>query len=134
MTDGKMTVLVIEDDPAQRELLRTVLGDDLGCMVVEAVDGVRGVEMYLANARVDVVLCDFCLPGYSGYDVHQRIAKTLQLRGTRFILVSGGARDAWREREFAALKQVPGVEFVQKPYDVVPFCEAIVGVRHPDRG
>lgn len=60
-------VLVVDDDPTIRDVLRTMLGFE-GCEVLVAPDG----ETALNTARTmhpDVVLLDVMMPGISGVDV-----------------------------------------------------------------
>jgi signal transduction histidine kinase/CheY-like chemotaxis protein len=60
---GTATVLVVEDEPAVREIAVAILGD-LGYTVLEAADGEEGLRVFGANAAsVDLLLTDVVLPG-----------------------------------------------------------------------
>lgn len=61
------TVLVIDDEPAHRLMVRVVLGD-AGFRVLEADNGSSGLATLRARP-VDVVLLDMRMPGMSGLDV-----------------------------------------------------------------
>lgn len=126
MTNGRTTVLVVEDDPQQRKLLREVL-EELDCVVHEAATGEEGVMRYLANMFVDVFVCDFYLPGINGCRVYRAVEGLLRTRETRFFLVSGGFCDDRLTSDFYEVSGAPGVEFVEKPYDIVKLCEKIAG-------
>jgi two-component system NtrC family response regulator len=65
------TVLVIDDEPAHRLMVRVVLGD-AGFKVLEADNGSSGLATLRAKA-VDVVLLDMRMPGMSGLDVLQKM-------------------------------------------------------------
>jgi two-component system NtrC family response regulator len=65
------TVLVIDDEPAHRLMVRVVLGD-AGFKVLEADNGSSGLVTLRARS-VDVVLLDMRMPGMSGLDVLQKM-------------------------------------------------------------
>ncbi|MBU4525879.1 MAG: sigma-54 dependent transcriptional regulator [Desulfomicrobium sp.] len=65
------TVLVIDDEPAHRLMVRVVLGD-AGFRVLEADNGSSGL-VTLRSKPVDVVLLDMRMPGMSGLDVLQKM-------------------------------------------------------------
>ena len=65
------TVLVIDDEPAHRLMVRVVLGD-AGFRVLEADNGSSGLATLRARP-VDVVLLDMRMPGMSGLDVLQKM-------------------------------------------------------------
>lgn len=65
------TVLVIDDEPAHRLMVRVVLGD-AGFKVLEADNGSSGLTTLRAKP-VDVVLLDMRMPGMSGLDVLQKM-------------------------------------------------------------
>jgi two-component system, OmpR family, alkaline phosphatase synthesis response regulator PhoP len=69
---GKQTcVLVVDDEPSIREIVRAFLEKD-GMAVVEAADGPSAVE--IARAAVpEVVVLDVMLPGFDGLEVLRRI-------------------------------------------------------------
>ena len=61
------TVLVIDDDPATRDLLGRMLGKE-GFRVLEAADGEAGVRLARAE-RPDVITLDVLMPGLDGWGV-----------------------------------------------------------------
>ena len=65
------TVLVIDDEPAHRLMVRVVLGD-AGFKVLESDNGSSGLAT-LGAKPVDVVLLDMRMPGMSGLDVLQKM-------------------------------------------------------------
>jgi two-component system NtrC family response regulator len=64
-------VLIIDDEPAHRLMVRVVLGD-AGFKVLEADNGASGLNTVRAK-RVDVILLDMRMPGMSGQEVLQRL-------------------------------------------------------------
>jgi signal transduction histidine kinase len=79
-------ILVIEDDPDSREMLRTYLELD-GHRVDLAEDGLEGVEA-ARKKRPDIVVTDVGLPGLDGYEVARRIRKYLG-NGVRLVALTG---------------------------------------------
>ncbi len=65
------TVLIIDDEPAHRLMVRVVLGD-AGFKVLEADNGPAGLAT-VRTRPVDVVLLDMRMPGMSGQEVLQRL-------------------------------------------------------------
>ena len=60
---GTATVLVVEDEPAVREIAVAIL-TDLGYRVLEAADGAEGLRVFGANAAaIELLLTDVILPG-----------------------------------------------------------------------
>jgi signal transduction histidine kinase/CHASE3 domain sensor protein/CheY-like chemotaxis protein len=71
---GSATVLIVEDEPAVREIATAILGD-LGYRVLEASDGEEGLRVFGANAgAIDMLLTDVVLPGkVRGREMAERI-------------------------------------------------------------
>jgi two-component system alkaline phosphatase synthesis response regulator PhoP len=68
---GRRLVLVVDDEPATVEVLRTYLEDD-GFQVVCATDGLRALSLAL-EMQPDIVLLDIDLPKLSGLEVLRAI-------------------------------------------------------------
>ena len=69
MSAAPIRILVVDDEPPIRRLLRTGLGSQ-GYEVVEAADG-RAAEAAIAR-NPDLVLLDLGLPDVSGHDLLRR--------------------------------------------------------------
>jgi two-component system, sensor histidine kinase len=79
----KHSIVLIEDNPDSRELMKTLL-EAFGHRVVAAADGEEGVARVLA-LRPDVVIVDIGLPKLDGYAVARRVRATL---GERVLLIA----------------------------------------------
>jgi CheY-like chemotaxis protein len=64
-------ILIVEDDPAVRLLLKTILEQD-GHTVSEARDGQEGVDKY-RNEGADMVISDILMPVKDGLEVIQEL-------------------------------------------------------------
>ncbi len=71
MSQGQIKVLVVDDEPAIRRLLRTSLSAE-GYEVVDAATGEEGWTAF-GRAKPDVVLLDLGLPDIDGREVIKRI-------------------------------------------------------------
>lgn len=87
---GSLRVLIVEDDPANREVLSMVL-EMAGHMVSTASNGREALER-AGEGGVDVVLLDLTLPDRTG----EEVASAIRARMTpapRIIITSGATVD-----------------------------------------
>ncbi len=66
-----MKILIIDDSALSRRVLKNIL-ENAGHMVVEAEDGIAGIEKYFLK-RPDVVFLDLTMEGLRGTDVLKKI-------------------------------------------------------------
>ena len=60
------TVLIVDDEPQVRSLIRAVLSKN-GCLAVEAEDGISALSTVRQwGDAIDVIICDYSLPGRDG--------------------------------------------------------------------
>jgi CheY-like chemotaxis protein len=95
-----MTILVAEDRPSSRELIRTML-ESYGYDVLEAADGLEAIHMALANT-VDAVLLDLQMPAIDGFGVLARLRAEPRYMKAPIIAVTASAMQGDRERAMAA--------------------------------
>lgn len=81
------TVLVVDDDPSIRALIRLFL-EGAGYAVVEAGDGRRGMRV-LSDAPVDLVILDIFMPEMDGLEVLQELREHCQT--CKVMAISGGS-------------------------------------------
>ncbi len=81
-------ILLIEDNQAQREILRQIL-EKLGHAVIEAADGDEGLAQF-ARGGADLVLTDLIMPGKEGLETIQEFRRSHPQ--VKIIAMSGGAR------------------------------------------
>ena len=81
---GKRSLLVVEDDMAQREAIVSLIGDaDL--RIVTAVDG-KSALAALAGSHFDCMVLDLTLPDISGFELLDRIGKQPELRDLPIVI------------------------------------------------
>ena len=89
---GSRRVLLIEDNPDAREMLRQLL-EIAGHEVCTAANGASGLELLKAECP-DVALIDIGLPGLDGYQVGRRIREYLNGRPMLMVALTGYGRPA----------------------------------------
>ena len=100
-------VLVIDDEPQIRRLLRVTLEAN-GCAVFDAVTGQDGI-VQAAQIRPEVILLDLGLPDLEGLEVLKRIREW-----TRVPVIILSVRD--REHDKIAALDAGADDFVTKPF------------------
>ena len=107
---GSESILVVEDEKALRELLRTVL-EQHGYRVTFASDGETAANFFSASSQsFDVVLLDLQLPDMSGLEVLEHIKKFRPAQ--KFIAISGYTSP----ETDAALRRLGVRDHLLKPY------------------
>jgi CheY-like chemotaxis protein len=112
-------VLIVEDDEELRGLLRFALEEE-GYLVLEASDGVSGLEHLRTSAQPLVVLLDWLLPGLDGIEVLQALQADPSALPSRhaFLLMTAALT---RHHPFPYLPDLPAdvdVRVLAKPFDL----------------
>ena len=103
-------LLVAEDEPHIRRILRTVLEPEFELQI--AVDGTEAIAHLESEVHFDLVLTDFMMPGFSGLDVLARARRLRHRSGTPVVMLTAKGQDADRERASSL-----GVDdFITKPF------------------
>ncbi|MBN1531313.1 MAG: response regulator [Spirochaetes bacterium] len=86
---GPVSVLIIDDDPYDRELFRTYLENavDMRFTVLEAESGQEAARIFETETP-DCVLLDYRLPGSNGLEVLQWIRKTDAVKDVPVIMMT----------------------------------------------
>jgi CheY-like chemotaxis protein len=106
--DSRKTVLICDDEPALRELIRASIDD--GYVFAEAGDGVAALDL-AREVNADIVILDLMLPRLSGLEVLARMKDDEQLRDVPVIVIT-----AWNETREDVLA-AGATDFVTKPFE-----------------
>lgn len=110
------TILVCDDDPSLRELVRAVLGPRY--RFLEASDGKEALAA-MRELSPDLIVLDVMLPGLSGIDVLEAMRADDELSGTPVVVIT-----AWSHAEVEAW--TAGADrFVSKPFDPDELSNAV---------
>ncbi len=83
-----ITVLYIEDDQFNRDLVQLILKKRGNISFLEAETGAAGLQCFNKH-RPEIVLLDLSLPDLSGYEVLKNIRRDSEMKSTPVIAVSG---------------------------------------------
>lgn len=112
MAADQPTVLVVEDEPAQREVLRYNLEAE-GFRVAAAGNGEEALVL-LDEENPDVVVLDWMLPNLSGIEVCRQIKTRSDTRGLPVIMLSARSEEVDRIRGL----DTGADDYVVKPYSL----------------
>ena len=112
MAAPKPVVLLVEDEPAQREILRYNLEAE-GFQVVIAVDGEQAMER-VAEGLPDLILLDWMMPHVSGLEVCRRIRARPETRGIPILMLSARSEEVDKVRGL----ETGADDYVIKPYSL----------------
>ena len=119
------TVLVVDDEPALRAVVRAILGDE-GYVVLEASHGLAMLEL-LRRERADLVLMDVMMPGGDGREAYRTLRAQKDLADVPVVMMSAAVRPAGLDPSIAA--------FLRKPFDlnqVVALVADLIGPPYPN--
>lgn len=107
-----ITVLVVDDEPGVRDVLRLTLSME-GLEVSTVADGISALDA-LKESRPDVILLDIMMPRLDGYDVLDRIRQSEHGSRVQVILMSAKSNDddVWEGWTRGA------DSYITKPFDI----------------
>jgi two-component system phosphate regulon response regulator PhoB len=113
MSADQPRVLVVEDEPAQREVLAYNLEAE-GFKVARAETGDEAL-LLVEEETPDLIVLDWMLPGVSGIEVCRRVKSKTETRGIPIIMLSARSEEVDRVRGL----ETGADDYVIKPYSVV---------------
>ena len=119
MNESATSVLVVDDEAPIRLLCRVNLEAE-GMKVLEAADGVEGVET-AKTERPDVILLDVMMPGMDGWQVAESLIADDETKHIPLIFLT--ARAELRDR--AKGLELGGVDYITKPFNPVELASIV---------
>jgi two-component system phosphate regulon response regulator PhoB len=107
------TVLIVEDEPAQREVLAYNLEAE-GFRVVKAENGEEGLIM-VDEETPDIIVLDWMLPNVSGIEVCRRLKTKSDTRSIPILMLSARSEEVDKVRGL----ETGADDYVVKPYSVI---------------
>jgi signal transduction histidine kinase len=111
---GDATVLVVDDDRDVREFIVTSL-HNLGYRVLEAASGLAALEVVAREDSIDGLLVDYAMPGMTGAELAQRLAR--RRPDLPLLFTTGYAEDR------ALDEQLRGAPLLRKPFKLAELAE-----------
>ncbi len=113
MSGPQPQVLVVEDEPAQREVLAYNLEAE-GFAVRKAEDGEEAL-LLIEEENPDVIVLDWMLPNVSGIEICRRMKQKPETRSIPIIMLSARSEEVDKVRGL----ETGADDYVVKPYSVV---------------
>jgi two-component system phosphate regulon response regulator PhoB len=107
------TVLIVEDEPAQREVLAYNLEAE-GFRVVKAENGEEGLIM-VDEETPDIIVLHWMLPNVSGIEVCRRLKTKSDTRSIPILMLSARSEEVDKVRGL----ETGADDYVVKPYSVI---------------
>jgi PAS domain S-box-containing protein len=117
-TDATETILVAEDEPAVRALVREAL-EQFGYTVLEATDGYDALRVVEQHQTIHLLLTDVIMPLMNGHELAQRLQAIRP--EIRVLYMSGYTDDTLA---FHGITD-PEIEFIQKPFTKAELGEKV---------
>ena len=110
MKSKKQTILIVDDEPTNIEILSDALGKTYEILI--AVNGQEALEVAL-KAIPDLILLDIVMPEMGGYDVCQSLKENLLLKDIPVIFITALDNEM---QETLGLK-LGAVDYIMKPFN-----------------
>jgi len=127
MEDMRNTILIVDDEPAGRETLESILEPE-GYYLVLAENGYQAIEQAKA-VQPDVILLDVMMPGMNGFEVCRRIRSEKQLAEVPILFLT-----ALDDRQSLLKGLEAGADdFISKPPDRYELRARLLGITRLNR-
>ena len=127
-----MKILLVDDEPALRELLRTTF-ESAHVVVDEASTGLEA-EARVRRRRPDVIVLDLRMPGMSGTELCYRLKSDEKTKSIPIVLLTGADPEEARKAQRAGAEALVRKPF--SPLDLLALVERLAGKARttPTRG
>lgn len=113
MSVDQPKILVVEDEPSQREVLAYNLKAE-GFLVISADDGEDALFL-VEEEEPDLILLDWMMPNLSGIEVCRRLKSCNETRAIPIVMVSARSEEMDKVRGL----EIGADDYLVKPYSVI---------------
>jgi serine phosphatase RsbU (regulator of sigma subunit) len=110
VTDEKKLVLIVDDAPANLQMMRAILKDDFKIRV--ATSGAKALDLVKAEPHPDLILLDVMMPEMDGYEVCGLLKATPEAKDIPVIFLTGKTEADDETKGF----EVGAVDYIHKPF------------------
>ena len=123
---GSKRILVVDDDPDCRELIKNIL-TDADYTIETAVNGAECLNRLnsKADAPIDLIILDLMLPDVSGYSILQKLQDEAK-SSPPVLILTARSMDFGTEEMIRADENVR--EMCRKPFDITEFSRQVVSI------
>jgi PAS domain S-box-containing protein len=123
---GLSTILYIEDNPANTDLMQQFLGDIAGLNLITVLTAEDGIAV-ARDRKVDLILMDLNLPGMDGFEAQFALSADEKTRNIPVIAVSADVNSKTIQRAMNSGFR----RFITKPFNLKEAHQAIISVLPP---
>ena len=116
---GKV-VLTVDDSRTMRSMLMLAL-TDAGHTVIQAEDGVHGVEVLNQSGGVDVIITDINMPRMDGFGFIDHVRRDPRCRSTPILVLTTESEPTKKQRA----KDAGATGWIVKPFDPAKLVAAV---------
>jgi phosphoserine phosphatase RsbU/P len=109
-TEEKKLVLIVDDAPANLQMVRSILKDDFKIRV--ATSGAKALDLVKTKPHPDLILLDVTMPEMDGYEVCGILKATPEARDIPVIFLTGKTETDDETKGF----EVGAVDYIHKPF------------------
>ena len=119
---ARMKILIVDDDPVMKKLIKNMLAKD-GYKNIQTVDSGEGALEMMKKTPSDLVMLDIQLPGIKSYEVSQKIRANKSTAHTPILMMTGEDLDSDKTLEKSLRAGV--TDFITKPIKRVEFTARV---------
>jgi len=113
-------VLTVDDSRTMRSMLMLAL-TDAGHTVIQAEDGVHGVEVLNQSGGVDVIITDINMPRMDGFGFIDHVRRDPRCRSTPILVLTTESEPTKKQRA----KDAGATGWIVKPFDPAKLVAAV---------
>lgn len=114
------TVLTVDDSRTMRDMLKLAL-TDAGHTVLQAEDGVHGMEVLAQAESVDVIITDINMPRMDGFGFIDYVRRDPKNRAIPILVLTTESEPAKKQRA----RDAGATGWIVKPFDPVKLVAAV---------
>lgn len=109
----EQTLLIVDDEPANIQMLVELLGHDYKILVAN--HGEKALKIADSEKRPDLILLDVVMPGMDGYEVCRQLKKNDSTKEIPVIFITARGAEDEQARGF----ELGAVDYITKPFSNV---------------
>jgi len=119
---NKKTILIVDDEPINIDLLRSIIPTDYKIKV--AINGAKALELSARDPVPDLILLDVLMPELDGYEVCRLIKEDPNTAHIKIIFISAHCDESEQRKG----ESLGACDFISKPIESEKILQAIENV------